>query len=55
MLPTDNAIFTTLRNKNQTIFDSLNILHKFQYDPQTDNTIVQYEILHNNTDRLGAA
>jgi hypothetical protein len=27
MLPTDAAIFSILRNKNQTIFDSLNTLH----------------------------
>jgi len=27
MLPTGDAIFSILRNKNQTIFDSLNILH----------------------------
>jgi len=26
----------------------------FQYDPQTVSIIVQYEILHNNIDRLGA-
>jgi len=27
MLPTDDAIFSILRNKNQTIFDSLNLMH----------------------------
>jgi hypothetical protein len=55
MLPTDDAIFSILGNKYQTIFDSLNTLHNLQYDQQTVNIIVQYFIVHNNTDRLGAA
>jgi len=44
-----------LRNKNQTIFDSSIYCKTFQYDPWTVNIIVQYETLHNNIDRLGAA
>jgi len=33
MLPTDDAIYPILRNEYQTIFDSLNILQTYQYDP----------------------
>ena len=52
MLPTDDAIFSILRNKNQTIFYSLNILHNlsiWSIDGQ-----YYCAILYNNIDSLGA-
>jgi hypothetical protein len=55
MLPTDDATFSILRNKYRTLLIHSIYCTTFQYDPQTVNIIVQYFILHNNIDRLGAA
>jgi hypothetical protein len=44
MLPTDDAIFFILRNKNQTIFYSINILINRQYDPNLNNIDNSIEI-----------
>ena len=55
MLPTDDAIFSILRNKNQTIFDSLNILYSLSIWSIDGQYYFAIWILHNNTDRLGAS